>query len=187
MEVEIGKDKLKFESRAFSYFGAKALNFARDSQGPDYKADFTARPLSDCLLVIITHGQYMAARRASVFEGGKTESLNPPDPGGSSGVAGGTKKDIFSTEWAKAEMLNLNTSHSKGSFFKLGFLPKPAKPDQLRLLTHGGSDSSRSSSGRTSPVDIRLELDDGQAGTHARTPQARTRGAGDIDYQSSQV
>lgn len=199
VEVEIGKDKLKFESRAFSYFGAQALMFARESHGPDYKADFTARPLTDCLLVIINQGQYMAARRASVFEEGKAGPWNPPDHGGGSSSTSGGKNDVFSTEWAKAEALDLSASRSKGSssFFQLGFQSGKKSSDKLHLLAPDDDDddgSGHSSSGRESPVDIKLEMGDRQDGTRgnamyllSRIPQARTQGGSDSAHQSSQV
>lgn len=181
VEVEIGNDKLKFESRAFSYFGARALIFARESLGADYRADFTARPLTDCLLVIITQGQYMAARRASVFEEAKTDSCTLPI----AGVSSARKSDIFSTEWAKAETIDLSTSRTRGSLFQLpGFLSKQSKsPDQLRLLEREESDSG--SSGRASPVEVRVEL--GDMRDRNASPQARTTGNDDNAYQSSQV
>jgi hypothetical protein len=190
VEVEIGKDNLKFESRAFSYFGHQALMLSRDSPGSEYRADFTARPLMDCLLVIISQAQYMAARRASVFEGEKANGSmsNQPGPGSNSSTSAGSKSDVFSAEWAKAETLNVSNSQKKGSFFQLGFSSKSLKQskvkssDEMQLLARGDSDSSPGSSGRASPVGVRTL----EAGTETRTPQARTTG-GDLSFQSSQV
>lgn len=191
VEVEIGKDNLKFESRAFSYFGAQALVLAMNSPGSEYRADFTAQPLTDCLVIIITQAQYMAARKASLFDGGKTgNSLNPPDPGagGGAGATNGNKSDVFSAEWAKAETVNLSTSQTKGSF--LGFL-KPLRqtqsksPDQMHLLSRRDSDSSENSMS----VDVEVELEAVNQGnaTPSQTPQGRTTGDNHLVYQSSQV
>ena len=193
VEVEIGKDKLKFESRAFSYFGAQVLIIARDSPGSEYRADFTAQPLSDCLVIIITQAQYMAARKASMFDGGKIgNSLHPPDAGGGAGTLGGSRNDVFSTEWAKAGSVNLSTSQTKGPFLQLGFLSRRGRsksPEHVHLLERRGSDSSSSSCSEHSfPVDVTLELGDASQST----PQARTTGDnhlvdGHSVYQSSQV
>ena len=196
VEVEIGKDKLKFEGRAFSYFGDQALTVARDSPGSEYRADFTVRPIVDCILVIISQAQYMAACRASVFEGEKASTFNPPDPGGGGSVPGGGKNDVFGAEWAKAETLNVSNSRSKGSFFQLGFLSKGSKSpvkssEEMQLLPRNDSDSSLSSSGRESPTEVRVEVEDGRTtnGAEMRTPQARTTGGNHnhLSYQSSQV
>ena len=187
VEVEIGRDNLKFESRSFSHFGAQALVMARSSPNrAEYRPDFTARPATDCLLVIITSGQYMAARRASVFEGGRGNSWTPP-PGGSKKKA----VDFFSTEWDKAETVDLSSTRKKGmtstsSSFQLGFKSsglsiigerksRKSPDDELHLLSHDGqgnsSDSSGHSSGRTSPISIRVEFANGNdTGTGATTP-----------------
>lgn len=173
VEVEIGKDGLKFESRSFSYFGAQTLLLcvARPSPDAEYKPDFTARPASDCLAVIITQAQYMAARRASVFEGGRNSRLGS---GGSGGTMG--KNDVFSTEWAKAEALDSSSnkgSAASSSFFQRSFLsPRPnnlglqqASEDRVHLLSHHGSgSSSASSSGGASPAGIRMVSLDDRAG-----------------------
>lgn len=92
VEVEIGNDGLKFESRAYSYFGAQALNYARQSPELEYRPDFTARPITDCLIITVTQGQYMTARRASMFDGGKKSAASIFGGGGGGpggGAAGG--------------------------------------------------------------------------------------------------
>lgn len=125
VQVVIGNEGLKFESRSFSYFGAQAMVNARQVPPPDYKPDFTARPLSDCLLVVISQSQYLAARRASVFEEGRNSAFGPfTGPSGRNGGlrtsgfgdrldttpgGGGGQGDFFSTEWAKASTENLET------------------------------------------------------------------------------
>lgn len=174
IEVEIGKDGLKFESRSFSYFGAQALLLDKDQ--PDhgvYRPDFTARPLSDCLVLIVTQDQYLAARRASLFDGGRSSFVD----GGSvvdGSSMGGTigRSEVFNREWAKAGMLNLNKPQKKSSsIFQV--LSRHSEstpgghgrrsPDQVRLLPlNGGSDSSNNSSGAGTPVAIRLDLEDGE-------------------------
>lgn len=92
VEVEIGNDGLKFESRAYSYFGAQALNYARQSPELEYRPDFTACPITDCLIITVTQGQYMTARRASMFDGGKKSAASIFGGGGGGpggGAAGG--------------------------------------------------------------------------------------------------
>lgn len=119
VQVVIGKDGLKFESRSFSFFGAQAMLNARESPPSDYIPDFSAWPLSDCLLVVVSQGQYLAARRASLFEEGRNGSLGGGGDGGVPKLSGfgdrltptlGGKVDLFSSEWAKAETQNLETN-----------------------------------------------------------------------------
>ena len=65
LEVEVGRDKLKFEAGPFDHFGMQALETAGES---DYVPDFTVRPLTDCLLLVITCTQYLDARKATMFQ-----------------------------------------------------------------------------------------------------------------------
>lgn len=186
VEVEIGKDGLKFESRSFSYFGAQAL--LQDKDKPDrgvaqaldkpdrgvFIPDFTARPLTDCLVLIVTQDQYMAARRASLFDGGRSSVIDGGcvvDGSSMGGTIG--RSEVFNREWAKAGMLDLNKHQKKNaSIFQL--LSRHSEstasasggqargsPDQVRLLPlNGGSGSSSNSSGAGTPIAIRLDLED---------------------------
>lgn len=215
MEVEIGREALKFESRSFSYFGAQALNYARDSCPSDFRPDFTTRPLSDCLVIIVTQSQYSDARKASVFEG---ERNNPPSfrPGGSGGsggsVSGGlgekSEKDNVFTEQAKAEPVQ----KSKGSgFSQFSFFlskhsepkkssPSSRKSDQLRLLSiNGGSDLGSPVNANSvfgSPAEVKVDLDnDGNHGTRSLETNLSKHSADsrtskedtDLVYRSTQV
>lgn len=123
VQVVIGKEGLKFESRSFSYFGAQAMANTKEVPLADYKPDFTAWPLTDCVLVVISQSQYLAARRASVFECGRNSTIGTPLGAGNGGPrkmgetppGGGGRGDIFSTEWAKAETQNLEISSKPSS------------------------------------------------------------------------
>lgn len=63
VEVEVGRDGMKFEAGPFHYFGVQALQ--TDSE---YVPDFTVRPTSDCLVLVITRNQYSKACRATEFQ-----------------------------------------------------------------------------------------------------------------------
>ncbi len=155
MEVEVGKDGLIFESHSFSHFGAQALTYAREEISMEYKPDFTARPVSDCVVVLITKRQYMAARKASVFGGGKTILNTPPGGSGDGGGAadGGISKDVFKDEWAKAETTDSQAKSSGLDSIKK-FLYRYSqqssssadrrKSDQLNLLTEERSPEAMS-------------------------------------------
>lgn len=62
VEVEVGRDGMKFEAGPFHYFGVEALK--GDSE---YVPDFTVRPTSDCLILVITSNQYSKACKATEF------------------------------------------------------------------------------------------------------------------------
>ncbi len=199
VQVVIGKDALKFESRSFSYFGAQAMINARESPPTDYKPDFTARPLTDCLLVVVSQSQYMAARRASMFEEGRNGSFSTPGGSGSGGprfgdsltTTPGGKGDVFSTEWAKADTQNLETTprttpsyppidmyvakHSEVSKEPVGvrnfsvMAPgrKPSPPpssSQRRLSDQRHLLEEESSSDPGSPTNVRILVDRGGGG-----------------------
>ena len=68
MEVEVGKDGMKFEAGPFHYFGMQALEMASSSGGSEYVPDFTVHPTSDCLVMVITCKQYLDACKASLFQ-----------------------------------------------------------------------------------------------------------------------
>lgn len=63
VEVEVGRDGMKFEAGPFHYFGVHALQ----TDG-EYVPDFTVRPTSDCLVLVITSNQYSKACRATEFQ-----------------------------------------------------------------------------------------------------------------------
>ena len=166
--MEIGKDGLKFESRSFSYFGAQALLLDKDK--PDrglYKPDFTARPLTDCLVLIITQDQYLAARKASQFDGGRSSATDGGgivDSSNMSGTIG--RSEVFNREWAKAGMLDLNKPQKKSSsiFQLLSRHSESAtgrgSPDQVRLLPLNGEGDSSNSSEAGTPVAIKMDFED---------------------------
>ena len=65
--VEVGRDGLKFEAGPFHHFGVQALEMASDSDR-DYVPDFTVCPVSECLVLVITTGQYLDACKATMFQ-----------------------------------------------------------------------------------------------------------------------
>ncbi len=120
MAVKVGKDGLIFESRSFSHFGAQALMNALEETPPEYRPDFSAWPSTDCLVVIITQQQYRAAHKASKFERERSNSQSHP---AGDIIHSSESKDVFSTEWAKAEtsdLLEVSKSQGVGGLASIG-------------------------------------------------------------------
>ena len=65
VQVEVGKEGLQFEAGSFHYFGEQSLN---SISGEEYIPDFTMRPLSDCLLLVIGRNEYRDACKATLFQ-----------------------------------------------------------------------------------------------------------------------
>lgn len=76
VEVEVGRDGMKFEAGPFHHFGVQALEAASssDTTTQDYVPDFTVRPTSNCLVLIVTCSQYQDALKATKFQKIKEES-----------------------------------------------------------------------------------------------------------------
>lgn len=70
VEVQVGRDGLKFEAGPFHHFGVQALEIAGKGD-EDYVPDFTVRPVSECLVLIITCQQYLNAHKATMFQKSK--------------------------------------------------------------------------------------------------------------------
>lgn len=83
VEVEVGKDKMQFEAGPFCHFGAQSLENALETEACDYVPDFTVRPVSDCLLLVITRSEYLDAYKATLFQQSKDYETSP-NPNGSS-------------------------------------------------------------------------------------------------------
>lgn len=78
VEVEVGKDGMKFEAGPFYYFGVQVLNNVLHSEpSVDYVPDFTVRPISDCLLLVISSGDYSVAHKATQFQHTKDQESSP--------------------------------------------------------------------------------------------------------------
>ena len=67
VEVEVGREGMKFEAGPFHHFGVQALELADDGSG-EYVPDFTVRPVSNCLLLVVSCKHYLDARKATVFQ-----------------------------------------------------------------------------------------------------------------------
>ena len=138
MEVQIGKDGLTFDSKAFTFFGAQAL-----MESAVYIPDYTVRPRADSTVIIITKRQYSAAREATQFEGERA---------GASAEAGAVeqpKRDVFAKEWELAEDRDIQDSQSAGLSSITKFLCRRQKlthqlSDQRHLLTQSSAESSDS-------------------------------------------
>ena len=101
LQVYIGKESLVFEARGFYHFGAKVLlDVIKSRLDSSYMPDFTVRPSTDCLVMIITRQRYLAAFRASKFEQGQQHDTKSPT------------NDLFITEWQAAETIDLQSSLS---------------------------------------------------------------------------
>lgn len=113
MLVQAGKDQLQFESRAFSHFGSPALISSLSDPHGEYIPDFTVRPTTDCVVIIITRRQYLAARKATIFE--KESTATRVKEEGSKQDTSAQKVDIFSKEWEKAKSSDMENCHSASS------------------------------------------------------------------------
>ena len=103
LKVDIGKECLTFDARGFYFFGSQVLTDVIESKiASDYIPDFTVRPASDCLVLLITRQRYHAAYRASQFEMGKIQHDR---------IMNG-RMDLFSEEWQEAESQDLQSSLS---------------------------------------------------------------------------
>lgn len=177
VQVQIGKEGLEFEGKAFSYYGAKALEGVLESSEnpPEYIPDFTVQPATDCQMVMITRRQYLAAYKATIFERENQQQ---------GGARGGAKQDVFTAEWESAESSDIETSQHAGSGLSpiTKFLPKKPPPgrkrrkkrnnsisDQHRLLS-----SSTSSARSTDSAEGRqLGLWEGEVTSHDSQPKSR--------------
>ena len=184
VQVTIGSDGMEFQSRSFSHFGSQALLNTLEDPPAEYIPDYTVRPTMDCLVVIITQRQYIAARNATLF--GKEKEVEGDDgEGGEGGDAGEgsssggalhrtwdrrsvDKADIFKQEWEMAKTHDLQNSLTTKSgltpiarLFKRKSNPKQsAKSDRRGLLTMSSSESeagSSQSSGSSVQVNVTLE------------------------------
>ena len=189
VQVTIGSDGMEFQSRSFSYFGTQALlNTLEDSQA-EYIPDYTVRLTMDCLVIIITQRQYIAARNASLF-GKEKRSVgdnwgdsddDEKGRGGGGGTFGRTfddnksdaKSDIFKQEWEIAETHDLETSLTTRSgltpiarLFKKKSHTRPnAKSDRRGLLTLSSTESEAGSSdssggGRGGDIQVQISIDE---------------------------
>ena len=101
--MHIGKECLSFEARGFYFFGSQVLiDVIESNVGSHYIPDFTVRPQTDCLVLLVTRQRFLAAYRASQFELGK----DPHDRL--------EEGDLFSKEWEAAESQDLQLSLSGG-------------------------------------------------------------------------
>ena len=189
VEVVIGRDGMRFETRSFSYFGAQALEVSVEFNPPDYKPDFTVRPVTDCVVITITRAQYAAAHRASVFEGGKNNppGAGPPGQGGGGsgsgppgqggGRSGAALDDSFEDEWTKAEAVSFGEPQQRPSkmsaFSQFGLFltqrrdqkKRASTSDQSRLLslsgsTEAGSPVDKANGDLSSPVEVRVSMEE---------------------------
>ena len=188
VQVTIGKDGMEFQSRSFSYFGTQALLNTLEDPQAEYVPDYTIQPTMDCLVIIITQRQYVAARNATLFGMGKSSSSggddgDAGDAGESSEADGGPllrtldqddqkKCDIFEKEWEMAETGDMESSLKSKSgltaiarlFTKKSRSKHNTKPDRRELLTMSSSESDAESSdsgrGRGEGTQIQVSSED---------------------------
>ena len=165
MEVEIGKDGLKFESRSFSHFGAQALTNALQHNMVEYKPDFNVRPTVDCEVILMTSRQYLAARKASVFEGGRANTV-PENLGGKDERSPRNEKYLLSGESTDMEVTQKALGRgSFGRFFsrsqnRQAKEQQRKKPDQQYLLSVDGDSEPPSPSINARDVRICLNVEE---------------------------
>ena len=166
VQVIIGSDGMEFQSRSFSYFGTQALlNTLEDSQA-EYIPDYTVHPTVDCLVVIITQRQYIAARNATLFVkekrsiGGGGDSDEEEKGGGADNSPkildqdSCLNSDVFKKEWEIAETHDLENSLVLKSgltpiarlFKKKSHSKQNVKSDRRGLLTLSSTESETGSS-----------------------------------------
>ena len=116
VEVTIGKEGLSFEGRAFSSYGHQVLVDAYNGVESHYAPDFTLRPVTACVVLIVTYNQYVAALRATSFGQERHNSLAGGGGGGgevgSSALAAASAPDHFMSEWKKAKSEDHNAESS---------------------------------------------------------------------------
>ena len=181
VQVTIGSDGMEFQSRSFSHFGAQALLNALEDSQAEYIPDYTVRPTVDCLVVLITQRQYIAARNATLFgmekrgggEGGASD--DDRDDGERSKrtfdkVDNHQRMDVFEQEWEIAETHDIESSLTSKSgltpiarlFKKKSYSRQSSKSDRRGLLTltsteSGSSDSSEGGRGDHTHVQVAIE------------------------------
>ena len=102
LKVQIGKESLSFEAKGFYFFGSQVLiDVIESNLNNDYVPDFTVRPQTDCLVLLITKQRYLAAYRASQLGNTVQDKNNEQD-------------DVFNEEWRAAESHDLQSSLSGG-------------------------------------------------------------------------
>ena len=94
VQVEIGAEKLNFECRSFSHFGAQALSniLSCPSQPELYTPDFTVRLAANCVLFTVTQREYSLAYRTSLLS--RQEGENNPRA---------QEEEEFCSEWRRME------------------------------------------------------------------------------------
>ena len=115
LNVSIGNENMVFEASAFYHFGEKCLLDSVDcdttlTELSSYIPDFTVRPITDSLVLIVTRRCYLAAYRTSQLE---MKQSDPAQLQVSLSDAG-TKslqvnRDVFSEEWHAAKDTDLKT------------------------------------------------------------------------------
>ncbi len=144
MDVHIGKDRLTFESKSFTFFGAQALLNATLDVPAEYIPDYTVRPSADSTVIIITKRQYLAAIEATQFEEERAGTASE-----TSGSVQKTKQDVFTKEWELAEDQDLQDSMSTGLSSITKFLSKKhgyaRKHSDKRYLLAESSEESEDS------------------------------------------
>ena len=96
-----------FEARGFYFFGSQVLvDVIESNTTSQYLPDFTVRPQTNCLVLLVTRQRYAAAHRASQFELGKGQSNQLEEEKGE------RSEDMFSQEWQAAENQDLQSSLS---------------------------------------------------------------------------
>lgn len=141
LSVSIGSEGMVFEARAFYHFGEKCLldavecSTATATEIPTYVPDFTVRPVTDCLVLIVTRRRYLAAYHTSLLEqesqqhaaaaAGRVVACPPQEING----------DVFTEKWRAAESTDLQSSLAGGEGLSSITRLLQTKPLQ-RIRTH---------------------------------------------------
>ena len=103
VEVTIGREGMSFEGRSFSYYGHQVLVDAYNGAESQYAPDFSLRPVTACMILIVTYNQYVAALKATSFGQERCGSLTGGGGGGGGTTPLPAAPDHFMSEWQKAE------------------------------------------------------------------------------------
>lgn len=120
LSVSIGNEGMKFEARAFYHFGEKCLldaierSTAKVTEIPTYVPDFTVRPVTDCLILLVTRSRYLAAYQASLLEQESQQHSTVAVEHLAAGPHRGVNGDVFTEKWRAAETTDLQSSLVEG-------------------------------------------------------------------------
>lgn len=184
VEVEVGKEGMKFEAGPFHHFGVQALELA-DSGGGEYLPDFTVRPISNCLLLVITCGQYLDARKATKFQ--KTK-----DQDSSTGLLSNNSSPFCSrVEGSRSPLGRVSNGRASKSDTSVRSVAKRLRlggrqvdREESHHLLPEDEEEEEEEDGQLIPSDIMLPTTDGESPVPVAVVEVEMHGVGDGSTES---